>query len=246
MLRNSGLFLLAALLCGCAVATPTPTLTNMPTSAPMATATDTPFPTATATETDTPTPEASPMPAVPYFFPGLASNLELFSPENKADIPTIINYLASRPSLLDAGSSPVGIARIVHDPATGAGAFSVDCNSGNKINCIPAASIKIQDQGIDPYILIWEIRNKDGSRGYFAAYIYDSFQQHWDYGYNQLVTNPRGSASIMFHTSLSNSTKPLYPYDVSLTQQPGYLEAVQEWINTGIVPAALKNLILPW
>ena len=248
MVRLFCLCVVLTLLYGCVSAKPSSTI--VPTSAPAQISTDTPavspLPLATSTDTETPTAQASPTLAVPYFYSGLAPSLDLFSPVNKADIPSIIGQLAALPSLLDNGSGAVDVARIAHDPATGEAVFSIACNYGIKINCIPAASIKIADQGIDAYVLIWEIRNKDGSRGYFAEYIYDPVQQTRDYDFNQLVVNPRGSQTIMFHTSLSKPTTALYPYSVSLTQQPGYQEAVQAWIDTGIVPTAFRQLILPW
>ena len=163
-----------------------------------------------------------------------------------SDIPAILDYLASQPSLLPPGSKAIEISQISHNSSSGESHFAILCNYGGEINCVPAASVQIAEQGIDPHIIIWEVRNKDGSRGYFPLYMYDSYQDHYIFGYQDLVANPFGSFDKMIQTGLTADAMTRYAYTVFLFQQPGYIEAVQQWIDTGIVPEAFKYMILPW
>lgn len=194
----------------------------------------------TLTETPVPTEMA------PNFYHGLAPTLEQFTLVDRADIPDIIDYLASQPSLLPPASKAIELSTIGPPSRSGESHFSILCNYRGEINCVPAASIQIAEQGIDPHIIIFELRNKDGSRGYIPLYMYDSYQYYYIFGYQRLVANPFGSYDKMIQTGLTADAMTRYAYTVFLFQQPGYLEAVQQWIDTGNVPEALKYMIVPW
>jgi hypothetical protein len=47
------------------------------------------------------------------------------------------------------------------------------------------------------------------------------------------------------HLGFETGLQHLYPYAMSLFQQPGYEEALQQWIDTGIIPEALEYLVVP-
>lgn len=201
--------------------------------------------TPTPTETPPPTDTLAPTEAIPNFYHGLAPTLEQFTKVNRSDIRTIIDYLASQQSLLAPGSKAIEISQILRS-SSGEAHFAIACNLNGAVNCAPAASIQISEQGIDPHIIIWEVRNKDGSRGYISQYIYDSFQHSYTNWYEYLVTNPLDSGVRSFHVGITSDTQTRYAYTVTLFQQPGFLEAVQQWIDTGNIPEVFKDLILPW
>jgi hypothetical protein len=214
-----------------AVNSPTPTLTFIPTS--------------TFTPSPSPTIELSPTPTIPEFYRGLAPTLGKFSLVEKADIPSIIDYLRSQPSLLTQDSPAPPISQIVHSKS-GEAHFSVSCNFGGIINCAPAASIQIAEQGLDVHIIIWEIRNSDGSRGHIVKYMYDSLQYNPIYGFERLVADPLGSYDMLIHAVVPTESQGSYPCTTFLLQQSGFPEAIQQWIDTRIIPEAFKDMILPW
>jgi hypothetical protein len=212
------------------IASPTPAATTIPTSSP--------------TATSSPTPEEPATPPFPGFYPGLAPTLDQFPLVDKADIPDFIEFLSAQDSLLDPDSLAPAILPVVHN-ASGEAYFTIECNSGGLINCAPAASFQIADQGLDVHIILWEIRNKDGSRGYLANYFYDSVQYADQNAYQRLVALPLISRDYIVITGVAGQYQAAFPYVMSLFQQDGYMQVIQEWINTGNIPQAMENMIMP-
>jgi hypothetical protein len=209
------------------------------TPSPFIVPTETPVPTDTLVPTETPVPTE----AIPNFYHGAAPTLEQFPVVDKSDIPAIIDYLRSQPSVLTPDSPAPKLVHMLKSP-TGQGYFTGWCNADGLINCAPAASIQIKDQGIDPHILIWEIRNTDGSRGYLVDYYTDSYQFVMKKTYKGLVDHPGSTFYMQVNTGFETGLQHLYPYAMSLFQQPGYVEALQQWIDTGNIPEALEHLIV--
>jgi hypothetical protein len=223
-------------LAGCTFSLSLPTVTP---GAPTATSgtpidTETPPPTLRPTDTLAPTEDTLSQ----YF--EMPKTLQEFKLGTKADIPNILAKLKAGPSHLTEGSPPPEIGQALHNTDTGESYFNIICNKGGGINCAPAAYMQLSEQGIDPHIVIWEIRNRDGSRGYFSRYMYDSFQQPYPKVYEYLLAHPINSNPMQIHIALSAHLQSIDPYDVFLLQQPGYGD-VEQWPVTGNVPKSIQN-----
>jgi hypothetical protein len=212
-----------------------------PTSTTSFTATMTLAPTATASITLSPTPIFTTTPTPPDFYHGFALSLEQFPVVDKADIPKIIAYLRSQPSLLPHGPITVQPSVRMSSP-DGNGHFVLTCPNGT---CAVAASIQIKDQGHEPHILIWEITMKNGERGYLLGYIYDPIDNPGIYKFYSLDTMYGMSRGLLFVTGMPKSYQNKYPYLAYLLQQPGFLDAIDKFTETGIIPPPLENLIIP-
>ncbi len=179
---------------------------------------------------------------------GLVPTLAEFPAGVKADIPKYIAYLRSQPSLLTPGSPAAEVGQIVGTPP-GASHFTVNCNWDEMVNCAPAAAFQFYEQvngkTIDPHIIIWEIRNSDGSRGYMMKYHYDSTMGDEGYEYPQIVADPTMSKTFTINTGVDPRAQERLSYIMFLLTQPGFMDAVQQWIATGIMPPELENMIIP-
>jgi hypothetical protein len=244
MKNLTNLFILMILLSACqqmlSPGSPSaPALT--PTSTTSFTPTMTFAPTATATITLSPTPIFTATPTPPNFYHGFAPSLEQFPVVDKADIPKIIAYLRSQPSLLPHGPVTVQLSVRMSSP-DGNGHFVLTCPNGT---CVVAASIKIEDQGREPYIVIWEVTMKNGERGYLSAYIYDPVEFGTQAMYKRLADGSGKVAELLFVTGCPKVYQSELPYLTYLVQQPGFLDAIDMFIATGIIPPELETMILP-
>jgi hypothetical protein len=190
-------------------------------------------------------PVDSPTPALPDFTEGLAPTLDQFTKVSKNEFPVIMDYLASQTSFLTLGSPAPYITQVFH-PRSGEDYFLVECNTAGIVNCAPAASVQIQEQGLDIHIIIWEIRNRDGSSGYVSQYIYDSFQRRDTGVYTGLLSDPFGYYVLIIHTSQSNDMPGKNTYALDLSDQPGFQDAVKKWIASSMVPEEFQNGLIVW
>jgi hypothetical protein len=245
------LFLLTLLLPSCGSFTSfsptlTPSLTETLTETPTATATPTPTRTEShPTATDTPRPTETP--SLPDIW-GLAPSLDQFPAGKKEDISNYIAYLRSHPSLLTPGSLAPDISQIVSS-SSGEAHFVVNCNMEGVVNCAPAATFQfseqINGQTIDVHIIIWEMRNRDGSRGYLVEYNYDHSQFRGPKEYPRIVSNPSRPKEFIVDVGVARSVQGEYSYMMSLFQQPGFMKTMQQWIDTGNIPEEMYDLIVP-
>jgi hypothetical protein len=190
-----------------------------------------------------------PTPAVDYsrFFLIPNTPKEFKTSSGREDAFALMDYLDVHPELshLTPGSEAPLISSQLTNPS-GEGHFVINCNANGTVNCAPEAFMQFNEQGIDVHVIIWGIRNGDGTTGYFAQYIYDSFQFGYINDYNRLIADPFGYHDIMIHVGLTDDAQKRYPYTVFLFQQPGYNAAIQWLIDNKIVPEAFRNLILSW
>jgi hypothetical protein len=243
MNKFSPLLVAGFLLAACGPSATDGSTTPLP-STTTATATPTIIPTSNPTIKLSPTLEHTPTIELHGFYPGLAPALDQFPIVEKADIPSYIEYLRTQPSLLNPDSpSPLILPIVVG--SSGESYFTVECNEDGLVNCVPVASLQIAEQGLDIHIILWEIRNQDGSRGYLADYFYDSFQFTNLKSFERLVAYPDITRDYLVITDIGPDLKAFNPYILTLFQQPGYLQVNQEWIDTGNIPEALENMIVP-
>lgn len=208
-------------------------------SGPETTHTETPTPTLRPTDTLAPTE------AIPDFYHGLAPTWEQFPVVDKADISNIIAYLRSQPSLLSPDAPAVEVAQRLSSP-DGSGRFSISCFEGS---CVLAASVQIQDQGYEPYIVIWEVKTQNGGRGYLLGYVRDPVEYTFtpqlnDKWLNMLAHGSGVYADMSFTTGQNQFFRDNLHYNAYLLQQPGLLDAIDAWHATGILPPELENMIL--
>lgn len=202
---------------------------------------ETPTPTETPTPSETPPPTdtLAPTEAIPNFYPGLAPTLEQFTLVDKADIPGIIVYLRSQPSLVSPDASAVEVPQRLSSP-NGSGHFVVGCSEGS---CVVAASIQIQDRGCQPHIVIWEVKTQNGGSGYLLGMI--SYPPEWNNTSYNTVADESGKAGILiFTTGVGKPYQDKYPYVTYLVQQPGFWNAIDTWHTTGIIPPELETMII--
>jgi len=176
------------------------------------------------------------------FFKGFAPRLEQFVWVDKSDIPVIIDYFRSQPPLVSADAPTAKPLPRMSSP-DGSGSF--DLHVTDEGSCVGAASIKIQYQGGEPYFVIWQVKMKNGMPGYLLGYIYDPTEFNTlgdsDGKYALGYTPPD---EMIFRTGQSSKYRSKYPYYEYIFNQPGYLDAIDKYIATGIIPPELEKIIL--
>jgi hypothetical protein len=180
---------------------------------------------------------------VPEFYHGLAPTWEQFLLVDKARIPDIIAYLRTQPSLLDPYAQPVSVD---HLRGSGQEIYQIHCNYDG-VSCAVAGSIKFMDQGTERYAVIWELKDGNGPKQYIAEFIYDSVENSMTRNYGSLVKYPTYPRTLRLYAAVPPVDIPNYPYSISLTQQPGYQEAVRTLLETQNVPPQLQDgsIIIP-
>ena len=179
------------------------------------------------------------------FFKGFAPTLEQFIQIDKSDIPIIIDYFRSQPPLVSPDAPPVVPGP---RPRNAVGTFNLWVTDMG--SCVGVASIKIQyAPGFEPYIVIWQAKMKNGAPGYLLGWIYDVFENNsltrgGYYGDGTYAPMYTPSGALVFVTGGDKKWKDVLPNTFSLFNQPGYLEAIDKFISTGIIPPELENIIL--
>ena len=181
------------------------------------------------------------------FFKGFAPTLEQFVQIDKSDISIIIDYFRSQPPLVSPDAPAVIPGPRDITPNARDGTFNLwvlDVDS-----CVGVASIKIQyAPGFEPYIVIWQAKMKNGAPGYLLGWIYDVLEN------NSITTGYLGdgnyastytpSGRLVFVATSAEQWRDRYPNVFSVFNQPGYLEAIDKFIATGIIPPELETIIL--
>jgi len=205
-------------------------------------------PTETPSPTPRPTDTLAPTEAVPDFYPGVAPTLEQFPLVDRADIPAIIAYLHTQPSLLSPNAEPITLSPIMTDPnGTKHAAFS--CNY-DEVNCSPAASILYHDMvngnAVDVKALILEVKTKNpgDGRGYIAKIMYVG-DDIASYVYYFLSRDPK-QPFILDVGVYGIKQQASHPYGYFLgQQQPGLLDAMVTLQKTGVWTPEAEQMIWP-
>ena len=165
---------------------------------------------------------------------------------NKADISAIVAALRTGPTLLDAKAEPILVGEIM-SRSDGYKYITMWCNQDGVVNCVPAASIQFTDsingQVRNPHVIIWEVMTPNG-RGYIVGYAYDPVEMYFQNQYNTLRKNPRGPQTFNFIVAVSSEGQGQLPYLYSLTQQPGFLDAMTTFSEKDIITPEFEELIM--
>jgi hypothetical protein len=210
--------------------------------------TRTPDPNATVANTPlplgTPTITLTPEPGVPSFFKGLAPSADQFSPVQRTDLLRILIYLRTQPSLIASTAPAAKPAKIV-EGGSGNSWFTVTCASNGQLGCAVAASVRINDdQGNPIYLLIWEVKNGDGTSGFIVNDILQITGRQADW-FKEFQANPGKIQTLSFVVANSEKYANQNTFTTSVLKQQGYREAIQKWIDTGNVPSEMDSFILP-
>jgi hypothetical protein len=110
--------------------------------------------------------------------------------------------------------------------------------------------MQFQDQGIDVHVVVWSIRNRGGTIGYFSQYVYDSVEFNTNISNieDQMLAKPYGDfnnyGTIFLYISITPDKIVWWPHRDAFSKVPGYMDALNELIETGIVPKALRKSII--
>jgi len=167
---------------------------------------------------------------------------------NKADIPKIIDYLHTQPSLLSPNAKPVTLGSIMTDP-NGTKRSTFGCNY-EEPNCSPAASIKYTDKfngnELDIKVIILEVKTKNpgDGRGYIVKVMYVG-DDIASYVYYFLSRNPKMPFDVTLGV-YGIGLQSIYPYSYSQgQQQPGLWDVIVTWQKTGVLLPEAEEMIFP-
>ena len=221
-------------LAACASAGVPPTRTAAP-AATTPSPTISPLPTKTQLPIVSPTLEASltPTEVAINFTHGLALRPEqaIFVPMDKMN--DIVASVLREPALLKP-DAPIAKPTLIVDDGSGNSHFLMDCPVGS---CAIAATIKTQDEGIEPDFILWMIMTANGPKP-FWDYAYDPIQHNGFGGWNRLQLKPSGPYSREYIVSLGDAGKAEYPYGATFVIQLDR-QSIIDWHNTGIMPPSI-------
>ena len=177
------------------------------------------------------TPPPPPEPKIAFAPP---PSLEQFPWGEKTKLLDYIAWLHTQPSHLTPGSTEPYVSETVSNTNTGEAHIEVRCNENGIINCALAAFLQFKDQGLDIHVVIWEIRNRDGSSGYLVYYI-DSQQKHGDLYYSKILAGIAGRNGFGITMGEPYAVQAIQTYSTSLITQE-FKGFIADWRNTGNIP----------
>ena len=178
------------------------------------------------------TPPPPPEPKIAFAPP---PSLEQFPWGEKTKLLDYIAWLRTQPSHLTPGSTEPSVSETVSNTFTGAAHVGIGCNENGIINCAPVAFLQFKDQGLDIHVIIWEIRNRDGSRGYLVNYFQDPQQVHGEQYYLDILAEPNGRHGLTISMGVPYAAQAIQTYKTSLITQ-AYKDFIAEWRSSGNIP----------
>jgi hypothetical protein len=173
-------------------------------------------------------------------FLGVAPSEKQFPWVNKSDLPVIAAFLHTAP-LLHPDAPPVRTSQRYHTD-NGRGYFYLECPQGS---IVIGASIQIKDGPGTPDIVMWEVMTKNGL-AVLPAEIFDPTNMPylgWSVLNRVSPESEFGGGELMMITEVPEPL-PELRIEEYLIHLPGYLDAVDKFLNTGDF-SDLENFILP-
>jgi hypothetical protein len=202
--------------------------------------------TVTATEQASPSPTIpptetlAPTPTVPDIYPGIAPTQEQLPLWQVTDIPAIIAKLRQGPSLLSANATAPKISTF--GEGTDNSGYLLDCNEGGMINCAFAASGKVMKDSTEGDIVIAEVKNADGTRGYMPLLVNEG--KGFMGIYKNLLARPLGPMGIFLDITYISAFPAENQIRYALLKQEGIIDAIIKYSQTGIVQPLMEQDII--
>ena len=155
----------------------------------------------------------------------------IFVPMDKMN--DVVASVLRGPALLKP-DAPIAKPLLPTGTGNGNSHFAMDCPVGS---CVIAATVKTQDQGIEPDFILWMIQTANGPKPYWD-YAYDPIQSNGLEGWKGLQSEPSGPYGREYIVTMGDAGKAEYPYGATFVGQLDR-QSIIDWHNTGIMPPSI-------